>query len=108
MVFGLETPFSEPHDFLFNMYHPKGTRNHASVNDPKLTEMIEKQMRTLDKAERKKQIYDIQRYLAEQMYYPPNSASYRAMAYQSYVRDAFPRSDYGLGAEVVPKLWLDR
>ena len=43
MVFGLETPFTEPHDFLFNMYHPKGTRNHAGVNDPKLTEMIEKQ-----------------------------------------------------------------
>ena len=76
MVFGLETPFTEPHDFLFNMYHPKGTRNHAGVNDAKLTEMIEKQAKTLDKAERKKQIFEIQRYLGEQMYYPPNAASY--------------------------------
>ena len=54
IVFGLETPFTEPHDYLFNMYHPRGTRNHAAVNDPKLTEMIELQMRTVDKAERKK------------------------------------------------------
>ena len=108
LVFGLETPFTEPHDFLFNMYHPKGTRNHAGVNDQKLTELIEKQMRTLDRAERKKQIFEIQRYLAEQMYYPPNTAPYRAMAYQAYVRDAYPRSDYGLGAEVIPKLWLDK
>jgi hypothetical protein len=30
------------------------------------------------------------------------------MAYQSYVRDAYPRSDFGLGAEVVPKIWLDK
>ncbi len=108
LVFGLETPFTEPHDFLFNMYHPKGTRNHADVNDSKLTEMIEKQARALDKAERKNQIYEIQRYLAEQMYYPPNAASMRSAGLQPYVRDFFPRSDYGLGAEVVPKLWIDK
>ena len=108
LVFGLLTPFSDPHEFLFNQYHPKGPRNNAGVNDPKLTDMIEKQVRTLDKAERKKQIFDIQRYLAEQMYYPPVAAGYRAMAYQSYVRDAYPRSDFGLGAEVIPKLWLDK
>jgi peptide/nickel transport system substrate-binding protein len=108
LVFGLETPFTEPHDFLFNMYHPKGTRNHAGVNDPKLTEMIEKQMRTVDKAERKKIIFDIQRYLAEQMYYPPNTAYYRSLGVQSYVRDMFPWSDYGFGAENMPKVWMDR
>jgi ABC-type transport system substrate-binding protein len=70
--------------------------------------MIEKQMRTLDQADRKNQIYDIQRYLAEQMYWVPTAVGFRSMAYQSYVRDAYPRSDFGLGAEVVPKLWLDK
>jgi len=108
MVFGLETPFTEPHDFLFNMYHPNGTRNHASVNDPKLTGMIEQQMRTLDRAERKKQIYDIQRYLADQMYYPPGATSVRVAALQPGVKDFYPRSDFGVGAEIVPKLWLDK
>ena len=77
LVFGLETPFTEPHDYLFNMYHPKGTRNHAGINDDKLTAMIEQQMRTLDRAERKQQIFDIQRYLVEQMYYAPHAASMR-------------------------------
>ena len=33
IIYGLETPFTEPHDYLFNMYHPRGTRNHAAVND---------------------------------------------------------------------------
>ena len=37
MVFGLETPFTEPHDFLFQMHNPKGIRNHAGVNDPPVT-----------------------------------------------------------------------
>jgi peptide/nickel transport system substrate-binding protein len=108
LVFGLETPFTEPHDFLFNMYHPKGTRNHGGVNDPKLTEMIEKQAKTLDKAERKKQIFEIQRYLGEMMYYPPNAASYRSAGLAPHVRDFYPRSDYGLGSEIIPKIWLDR
>jgi ABC-type transport system substrate-binding protein len=108
LVFGLETPLTEPHDFLFNMYNPKGTRNHAGINDPKLNAMIEKEMKTLDRAERKKQIFDIQRYLADQMYYPPHAASMRSAGLQPNVRDFFPRSDYGLGAEVIPKVWLDR
>jgi peptide/nickel transport system substrate-binding protein len=108
LVFGLETPFTEPHDFLFNMYHPNGTRNHASVNDAKLTGMIEQQMRTLDRAERKKQMFEIQRYLAEQMYYPPGATSVRVAGLQPYVKDFYPRSDFGIGAELVPKLWIDK
>ncbi len=108
LVYGLETPFTEPHDFLFNMYHPKGTRNHAAVNDPKLTDMIEKQMRTIDKADRKKQIFDIQRYLGEQMYYPPSAAGMVSFGLAPWVRDFYPISDYGRGAEVIPKLWLDK
>jgi peptide/nickel transport system substrate-binding protein len=107
MVVGLETPFTEPHDYLFNMYHPRGTRNHAAVNDPKLTDMVEKQMRTVDKAERKKQIYEIQRYLGEQMYYPGATAGLNSFGLSPRVRDFYPISDYGRGAEVIPKLWLD-
>jgi ABC-type transport system substrate-binding protein len=78
------------------------------VNDAKLNEMIEKQVKTVDKADRKKQIYDIQRYLAEQMYYPPSAAYYRVAGLAPNVRDFYPRSDYGFGAEIVPKLWLDK
>jgi len=106
MVFGLETPFTEPHDYLFNMYHPQGTRNHAGVNDDKLTAMIEQQQRTLDRAQRKQLIFDIQRYLVDQMYYAPGPIGYRTYGYTPQVHDMYPWSDYGLGAEVVPKLWI--
>ena len=99
---------NEPHEFLFLHYHPKGPRNTGNINDPKLNDMIDKQARTMDKADRKQQIYEIQRYLAGQAYYPQTASGFRSMAYQAYVRDAYPRSDFGLGAEVVPKLWLDK
>jgi peptide/nickel transport system substrate-binding protein len=108
IVFGLETPFTEPHDYLFNMYHPKGTRNHAGVNDPKLTEMIEQQMRTVDKAKRKALLHDIQRYLAEQMYYPPGTAGVVTAAVQPWVKNYFYISDYGQFSEVLSKVWVDK
>jgi ABC-type transport system substrate-binding protein len=106
LVFGYETPFTEPHDYLFNMYHPQGVRNHAGVNDDKLTAMIEQQQRTLDRAQRKQQIFDIQRYLVDQMYYVPDVIDYATIGYTPQVHDLYPFSDYGLGAEVVPKLWI--
>ncbi len=108
IIVGPHGNFNEPHEFFFLMYRAKAPRNAADINDPKLDEMIGKQMRTLDQADRKKQIFDIQRYLAEQMYLVPTAVGFRSMAYQSYVRDAYPRSDFGFGAEVVPKLWLDK
>jgi hypothetical protein len=42
--------------------------NVLGVNDPKLTEMITLQRRTLDVAKRRQIVYDIQRYLAEQAF----------------------------------------
>jgi len=107
MIYGLETPFQEPHDYLFNMYHPKGTRNHASINDAELTAMIEKQMRTVDRAERKKVISDIQRYLAEKQYYAVGPIGNVTVAVQPWVKDFFPQSDYGRASEQYLKLYLD-
>ncbi len=107
MVWGLETPFQEPHDYLYNMYHPKGVRNHAGVNDPQLAGMIEKQAATLDKAERKKQIDELQRYLGGQQYYVMGAVGNVTIATQPWVKGFNYQSDYGRGGEYVPKLWLD-
>jgi ABC-type transport system substrate-binding protein len=107
MVWGLETPFQEPHDYLYNMYHPKGVRNHASINDQKLTDMIEKQMATVDKAARKALIYDIQRYIGEQQFYVQGPVGNNTIASLPWVKNFNYQSDYGRGGEYLPKLWLD-
>ncbi len=107
MVWGLETPYPEPNDYLYNMYHPKGARNHAGVNDPKLTPMIEKQGQTLDKGERKNLIFDIQRYISEQQFYVIGPVGQTTVATQPWVKNFNYQSDYARGAEYVPKVYLD-
>lgn len=107
MVWGLETPYQEPHDYLFNMYHPKGGRNHGGVNDPKMVELLDKQAATLDKVDRKKQIADIQRYLGEQQHYVMGVAGNTTIIRQPWVKNFDYQSDYGRGGEYIPKLFLD-
>ena len=69
--------------------------------------MIEKQMRTVDRAERKKVIFDIQRYLAEKQYYVVGPIGNVTVAVQPWVKDFFPQSDYGRASEQYLKLYLD-
>ena len=107
MVYGLETPFQEPHDYLYNMYHPKGARNHAGVDDPNLTRMIEQQMRTIDRAERKKVVFDIQKYLGERQLYAITTAGNVTIARQPWVKNFHYQTDYGRAAEYLTDLWLE-
>ncbi|MHB8644672.1 MAG: ABC transporter substrate-binding protein [Thermomicrobiales bacterium] len=107
MIWGLETPFQEPHEYLFNMYHPKGVRNHAGVNDQKLTDMVDKQAVTLDKGARKQLINDIQRYTGEQQYYVIGPIGPSTVAAQPWVKNAYYSTDYARGGEWVPKVYLD-
>ncbi|MBI5880180.1 MAG: ABC transporter substrate-binding protein [Chloroflexi bacterium] len=107
MVWGLETPVQEANDYLFNMYDPKSARNHAGINDEKLNAMIVKQRMTLDKTERKNQLYEIQRYLAEQQYYVIGTVGMQMQSLQPWVKNFYYETDYGRGAEYVIKVWLD-
>ncbi len=107
MVWGLYTPAMDPNDYLTNMYDPKSPRNLVGVNDPKLNDMIAQQRKVLDRMERKKLIDEIQRYLAEQMYYVPGTTGDLAVAIQPWVKDFFLETDFGRGAEFGTKLWLD-
>src|SRR5713101_5846879 len=59
----------EPDSALYAMYVPDHPRNSSHVNDPKLLAMLKEQRRTKDLEARKKLIFDIQRYIAEQQYY---------------------------------------
>lgn len=107
MVWGLYTPSMDPNDYLTNMYDPKSPRNLVGVNDPKLNDMISQQRKTLDRAERQKLVNDIQRYLAEQMYYVPGTTGDLSVATQPWVKDFFLETDFGRGSEFGIKLWFD-
>jgi ABC-type transport system substrate-binding protein len=56
----------EPDSVLYGMYEPGNLRNSSHVNDPKLLAMLKEQRRTQDLEARKRLIFDIQRYIADQ------------------------------------------
>jgi ABC-type transport system substrate-binding protein len=81
--------------------------NASGVNDPKLTEMIRQQRRTLDVRKRRELMHDIQRYLAAQVYHLYGPSVNSVTAWEPYVRNFGPNvgSDHG-GRLMVA--WLDR
>jgi peptide/nickel transport system substrate-binding protein len=107
IVYGLYCTCADPDEVVYNQYHPKSFGNQTGVNDPVLTEMIEKQRTLVDKAERKKLIDDIQRYLAEKQYVVVGSIGYQSFGIQPRVKDFWFHYDFGFGAEAFIKVWLD-
>ncbi len=108
VFFGLQTPLTDPHDFLFNMAHSASRRNHGGINDPQLDQMIEKEGATLDEASRVKLVREIQRYMAEKMYYAPGFVGPAYTGVQPWVRGFKWSATYGIGTESFAEVWLDR
>jgi peptide/nickel transport system substrate-binding protein len=109
VFYGLSTSFSDPHDYLFNMYHSKSTRNHAGVSDPQLDALIDKEEATLSDDERVKLVKEIQRYLGDKVYYSPGAVGPAVIAAQEWIKNYQPSNGgYGIGTETQAKLWIDR
>jgi peptide/nickel transport system substrate-binding protein len=83
--------------YLYNAHIPGEPLNASGVDDPKLTDMIRLQRRTLDAAKRREIVYDIQRYLAEQAYYAYGPSVSSVAAWEPYVKNFAPNigQDYG-------------
>jgi peptide/nickel transport system substrate-binding protein len=108
VFYGLQTPFSDPHDYLFSMNHPASARNHIGLDDPRLTAMIDDEEKTLDEAARVKKVHDIQRYWIEQMYYIPVAVGFDYSFRQPWVKSLYYSGSYGWGAESLFQAWVDK
>jgi peptide/nickel transport system substrate-binding protein len=97
----------EPDSVLYGMYAPDQPRNSGHVNDPKLTAMLKEQRRTKDLAARRKLIFDIQRYVAEQQYYIYTNAVMVTGTWQPYVKNYAPNPTFDFGGRAAA-LWLER
>jgi ABC-type transport system substrate-binding protein len=97
----------EPDSAMYGMYEPDNLRNSSRVNDPKLLAMLKEQRRTKDLEARKKLIFDIQRYIAEQQYYVFTISTMFACTWQPYVKNYAPNLSFDYGSRVAA-LWLDR
>ena len=106
--YGLSTDFGDPHDYLYNMNHSKSLRNHAGITDPQLDQMIDRESVTLEDGERQKAVQEIQRYLAEKMYYQPAAVGPAFIGVQDWVKNYQRNNAYSTGTERRAKLWIDR
>jgi peptide/nickel transport system substrate-binding protein len=104
---GLFGAWTDPDSYLYRYFTPGQPLNASGVNDPKLTEMIRLQRRTFNVAKRREIIYDIQRYVAQQvlgLYGPSVSA---VAAWEPYVRNFGPNIGHDYGGRLMAA-WLDR
>ncbi len=108
VFYGLQTPFTDAHDYLFNMLHGGSFRNHAGVNDKRLEQMIEAEERTLDESERVKKVHDIQRYAMERMYSVPIAVGDANIATQPWRKNYQYSATDGYGTENYLTLWTER
>lgn len=103
-------PFSvawEPHSVLYGMYMPEQSRNSSRVSDSRLIGMLKEQMRIRDVEARRKLIFDIQRYAAEQQYYVYLYSTGITASWQPYVKGYAPNATFDYGSRAAA-LWLDR
>ena len=107
MAFGPVSNAWEPDSVLYGLYAPDQPRNSGHVNDPKITAMLKEQRRTQDREARKKIIFDLQRYIAEQQYYVYLYCLGITGSWQPYVKNYGPNTTYNYGGRSAA-LWLDR
>jgi peptide/nickel transport system substrate-binding protein len=108
VFYGLQTPFSDPHDYIFNMDHPASARNHVGLDDPRLTAMIDDEEKELNEPARVKKVHDIQRYWLEKMYYIPIAVGFAYLFQQPWLKRAYYSGSYGWAAESIINAWIDK
>jgi peptide/nickel transport system substrate-binding protein len=107
MAFGPISNAWEPDTVLYGLYAPDQPRNSGHVDDPKVTAMLKEQRRTPDYEARKKIIFDLQRYIAEQQYYVYLYCVGISGSWYPYVKNYAPNTTYDYGGRSAA-LWLDR
>jgi ABC-type transport system substrate-binding protein len=93
--------------FLYLAHLPGQPLNSSGVNDPKLSETIRLQRRTFDVGRRREIVYDIQRYLAEQVYYHYGPSVSSMAAWEPYVKNFAPNIGHDYGGRLMVA-WLER
>ncbi|HZQ38193.1 MAG TPA: ABC transporter substrate-binding protein [Dehalococcoidia bacterium] len=99
--FGLQTPFTDPDDFLTGMLTKDGNRNHDLLDDPDLAALVQKQKVELDENKRLQEVYDVQRAQADKMYYAPLIYTHYINFTQPWVQNFYNVDDYDFGTEMI-------
>src|SRR5262249_37922497 len=102
MAGGLFGGTTDPDSYVYRTYMPGQPLNAGGVDDPKATEMIKLQRRTFDANKRRDILWDLQRYLSQQVYYLYGPSVNAVAAWAPYVRNFGPNIGHDRGAGMLP------
>ena len=106
MMLAVRDAATDPDSYLSALL-PGDPLNASGANDPKLTEMIKRQRRTLKDSARRDIVYDIQRYCSQQVYYTCGPSPSVVAAWMPYVMDFGPNIGPDYGGRLM-SAWLDK
>lgn len=101
---GIQSPFTDPDDYLSNILAPGGNRNSESINDPALNTVIKQQQQEFDQTKRLQLVYQAQKLADAQMYYVPTVIGTSFVLSQPWAKNYFPVGNYAYGTESVAYL----
>lgn len=105
-MFLMMSPFAEADEYFTSHYLPGAVRNYTGIDDPNLTAMIEEQQGIMDVAERQQKIWEIQRYVYENIQNPlPVWAAVLLHPAQGDVRGWNPMITQGFPS--LPEVWIE-
>ncbi len=97
---------TEVEDFLYGMFYPGAPWNRSRVDDSELNKMLLAQRRELDPRKRKEIVLEIQRYLADKVYYVPVPMYPRYISHPPHVKGYKHHDGYDLGRRLM-FTWID-
>jgi peptide/nickel transport system substrate-binding protein len=98
---------TEVDDFLWGHFVPGAPYNRSHVADAALETLVLAQRREMDPNRRREIIHEIQRYLADKVYYVYLPLNPRYIAHPPYVKGFKPHDGFDLGRRLT-FTWLDR
>ena len=106
-TWGPSSIFTEVDGYLYNFYSTGQPNNRSHVSDTQLDVMLDAQRRYTAKSSRKKAIDDIQRYIAERVYYVYTPYPKNVSSWTPWVKNYGPKNSFDRGAQL-EVVWLDK
>ncbi len=104
MVLGPQFPALDPWNFLAQ-YLPGEAKNQSHIDDKVLADMIHNSRRTLDEKKRRQLIWDIQKYIAKQVYYIRGYSAVYIAALDPSLENFGPNLGYDYGGRLMAAWW---
>ncbi len=106
-TWGPSSIFTEADGYLYNSYRTGQPNNRSHVSDTQLDVMLDAQRRYVAKSSRKKILDDIQRYVADQVYYVFTPYPKNVSSWTPWVKNYQPKNSFDRGAQL-EVVWIDR